>query len=209
VELRKEVVSTDKALNVPVSREDVFIERRAVEPRLAAGATGEGTTIEIPVHAERVVVDKEAFVYEEVEIETRQVQETEQISGTVRREEIHIEREGDVDVRGNLTETSRDAMRTRSWDEVGPSYRQEWERRYGTSGMRWRDVEPYRRYSYEMAQDERYRDRDWAEVEPELRTGYSDWSRRRGYGSDESAWERFKDQVRAAWEETRQPTRGR
>jgi uncharacterized protein (TIGR02271 family) len=213
VELHRDVVAEDKTLDVPVTREDVFIERHAVESRPATGSFGEGATIEIPVRAERVSLDKEVVVYEEVDVGKRQVQETEQVSGTVRREEVHIEREGDVDVRGNLadaaSDAASDAARVRSWDEVEPGYRQEWERRYGTSGMRWHDVEPYRRYSYEMTQDERYRGRDWSEVEPELRTSYGDWSRRRGYGYDESAWDRFKDQVRAAWEETRQPAPGR
>lgn len=32
----------------------------------------------------------------------------------------------------------------------------------------------------------------------ELRTGYRDWSRGHGYTADDSAWERFKGQVREA-----------
>jgi hypothetical protein len=104
-----------------------------------------------------------------------------------------IEREGDVNIR--------------SWDEAGPTYRQDWERRYGASGLHWDNVEPYRRYSYEVAHEPRYRGRDWSEVEPELRTGYANWARRRGYRPDESAWERFRDNVREAWLETRSQVR--
>jgi len=209
VELRKDVVSEERTLDVPVTREDVFVERDPVEPGLADGPIGEAQVIEVPVRGERVEIDKEAVVYEEVEVGKRQVQETEQVSDTVRREELHVEREGDVAVRGNLADPAEGLTGARTWDEVSPSYQREWERRYGTSGLRWHDVEPYRRYSYEMAQDERYRGRDWAEVEPELRTNYGQWSRRHGYGYDESAWDRFKDQVRAGWDETRHPARGR
>jgi len=193
---------------VPVTREEVVVERHPVEPRPANRPISERETIEVPVREERVEVEKQPVVYEEVEIGKRQVQETEQVSGTVRREEARIEREGDVDVR-ETTAGAGGRPAFRSWDEVGPTYQQEWQRRYGSSGMRWQDVEPYRRYSYEMAHDQRYQGRDWATVEPELRRNYGEWSRRQGYRSDESAWDRFKDQIRSAWEETRQTARGR
>ena len=90
----------------------------------------------------------------------------------------------------------------RGWQEAGPIDRQMWERR--NAGGRWEDVEPYRRYGYEMAQDPRYRDRDWAEVEPSLRSEYSGWARRNQYTSDESAWDRFRDSVRESWTGARQ-----
>ena len=91
----------------------------------------------------------------------------------------------------------------RSWDEAGPSYRQEWERRHGASGRRWEDVEPGYRYGHEMAGDPRYHGREWADAESDLRSGYSDWSRRQNYRSEEGAWDRIKDDVREAWERLR------
>jgi len=165
----------------------------------------------VPVREERVELGKEQVVYEEIEVGKRQVQETQHVTGTVRREEARIEREGDVDLAGAGmgTGTRTGASGFRSWDEVGPTYQQEWERRYGNSGMRWHDVEPYRRYSYEMSHDPRYQGRPWNEVESDLRGNYGDWSRRSGYTSDESAWDRFKDQMRGAWDETKQTARGR
>lgn len=205
VGIRKDVVSQERSVDVPVTREEVVVERHAVEPRPATRPIGQEQTIEVPVREERVDLDKQAVVYEEVEIGKRQVQDTERVSGTVRREEARIEREGDV----NLHESGRGSTGFRSWDEIEPTYRQEWERRYGTSGMRWQDVEPYRRYSYEMANDPRYQGRDWSDAESDLRTNYGEWSRRNGYRYDENAWDRFKDQVRSAWEETRDTARGR
>jgi len=188
-----------------VTHEEVIVERHPVEPRPATQPIGEGQTIEVPVREERVTVEKQPVVYEEVEIGKRAVQEAERVSGTIRREEAHIERDGDVTVRGSGMGTAG----FRSWDEVSPTYQQKWETTHRTSGMRWHDVEPYQRYSYEMAHDQRFQGRDWATAEPELRSGYGEWSRRHGYSYDESAWDRFKDHMRAAWDETRQTVRGR
>ena len=42
----------------------------------------------------------------------------------------------------------------------------------------------------------------WSEVEPELRLGYGDWSRQRGYQGGDDAWERLHQDVEEAWEET-------
>jgi uncharacterized protein (TIGR02271 family) len=195
VEIKKDVVTEQRTVDVPVTREEVYVERHPVERRPSDRPIGQGETIEVPVREERVEVEKRPVVYEEVEVGKRQVQDTEHVSAEVRREEAHIEREGDVRVRG--------------WDEVGPTFRQDWERRYGSSGRRWQDVEPYRRYGYEMAHDPRYRDRDWNEIEPELRTGYGDWSRRYNYRHDESAWDEFKDNAREAWQEARSRARTR
>ena len=53
----------------------------------------------ISVPAGVTSVEKRAVVTEEIGIGKRKVQETEQVSGTVRREEARIEGEGDVDVK--------------------------------------------------------------------------------------------------------------
>jgi len=82
---------------VPVTREEVVIEHHAVQGgEVAASAIGEGQEIRIPVMEEQVSVNKTAVVTEEVSIGKREVQETKQVSDTVRREEAHIEQQGDV-----------------------------------------------------------------------------------------------------------------
>ena len=63
-------------------------------------------TIDVPVREERVDLEKQPVVYEEVEVGKTQVQETRKVSDTVRREEARIEREGDV-----TTDTGLDATR--------------------------------------------------------------------------------------------------
>jgi hypothetical protein len=87
------------------------------------------------------------------------------------------------------------------WDEAGPAYRREWERRYPNRGtQRWEDVEPGYRYGYEMAYDSRYSGRAWPESESELGIGYIVWARRCGFPEDEGAWERVKANARESWD---------
>jgi uncharacterized protein (TIGR02271 family) len=100
VEIGKEVVAEEKTMEVPRTREEVVVERRPVDRRPSDRPIGEGgETFEVPVREERVTTEKEPVVYEEVEVGKRPVQETERVSGTVRREEARFEEEGDVDVR--------------------------------------------------------------------------------------------------------------
>jgi uncharacterized protein (TIGR02271 family) len=111
VRLRKEVVTEQRNVEVPVTREEVVIERHAAagnEP--AEGAIGEGEEVRIPLMEEEVRVDKTPVVREEVSVRKRQVQDTEQVSETVRREEARIESRGDARVTertGTASETWR------------------------------------------------------------------------------------------------------
>jgi uncharacterized protein (TIGR02271 family) len=99
VEVRKDVVAEERTLDVPVTREEVDVRRYAVDrPASDADIVDTGDTIRVPVMGERVDVEKDVRVAEEVEISKRPVTETQRVSDTVRREEVDVEREGDVDV---------------------------------------------------------------------------------------------------------------
>jgi len=106
VTVRKEVHTEQKSIQVPVTREEVVIERHAVAGGKAS-STGDikasdikaGEEIRIPVREEQVHLEKETVVKEQVTVGKRKVQETEQVAGTVRKEEIKIEKKGDVDVK--------------------------------------------------------------------------------------------------------------
>jgi len=100
VEVRKEVVTEQRHITVPVEREEVVIERRPAGGRAAAGDL-HAEQIRIPVSEEEVEVHKEAKVREEVTVGKRKVTGTETVGGTVRKEELRVEEEGDVDVTGN------------------------------------------------------------------------------------------------------------
>ena len=104
VRVRKEVVTEHRTLEVPVQREEVVIERQAPTGEPAASDIRPGEEIRVPVMKEQVTVEKRPVVKEEVTVGKRVIQDTERVGGEVRREEVHIEREGDVDVRGNATD---------------------------------------------------------------------------------------------------------
>jgi len=97
VHVRKEVHTDHKTIDVPVEREEVVIERRPASGKTASGAIG-NEEIRIPVKEEKVNVSKETVVKEEVSVGKRKVQDTEHVSGTVRKEELKVDRHGDVDV---------------------------------------------------------------------------------------------------------------
>ncbi len=102
VRLRKEVVHEERSIEVPVTREEVVIERRpAAQGREASGDIDENEEIRIPLMEEEVRVEKTPVVREEVSLKKRKVQGTEEVSDTVRREEARIEQTGEARVQGN------------------------------------------------------------------------------------------------------------
>jgi len=95
VRLRKETVTETKSLNVPVTREELVLERTPVEgERRAPGAEiGKESEIRIPLSEERVSVEKEPIVREEVRAGKREVTDVESHDAQVRHEELKVEGE--------------------------------------------------------------------------------------------------------------------
>jgi hypothetical protein len=185
-----------------VTREEVVVERHAVDRRPADRPLDDrGEVIEVPLRQEEVTVEKRPVVYEQVEVGKRTVQETQQVSGTVRREELAVEREGQVDVSGagatgrSMSGTSGTTSTTGAgdWSSAMSGYRSRWEQRAGTSGGRWEDVEPSYRYGYDLRQRSDYRGRNWSDIEPDVRR---DWESR----NPNTPWDRAREGVRDAWE---------
>jgi uncharacterized protein (TIGR02271 family) len=96
VRLGKQVVERTETAEVPLREERVVIERRAVNEPARGDVDLREKTIEVPVERERAVVDKEAVVTEEVGVRKEAVERTQQVQGTVRKEELVVEGEGDV-----------------------------------------------------------------------------------------------------------------
>ena len=92
VRVEKDVVAEERVLEVPVTEERVRVERRVVDRPVEAGdATAfEEGVIEVPIRGEEVELQKQARVVEEVEIGKEAVQRTEEVAGTVRREEVRV-----------------------------------------------------------------------------------------------------------------------
>jgi uncharacterized protein (TIGR02271 family) len=102
VRLRKEVVKENKTIDVPVTREEVVVEKRSVGGRRpASGQVGEDEEISVPVMEEQVQVEKTPVVREEVSLKKQQVQDSRQVSDTVKREEAWVDTAGTAEVRTN------------------------------------------------------------------------------------------------------------
>jgi len=102
VNVGKHVVEENQSIEVPVEREEVYIERRPVneetvgnsfdkESTLTGDAYQEGQDIHIPVSEEHVEVTKKDVIAEEIVVGKRKVQDTETINETVRHEEADID----------------------------------------------------------------------------------------------------------------------
>lgn len=101
VGIHKNVVSEEKSINVPVSREEVYIERTPASGTVPSDTPiGQDETYRIPVSEEQVNVTKQPVVREELKVGKRVVQDNQQVTDTVQREEAQIDRTGDVNVQG-------------------------------------------------------------------------------------------------------------
>lgn len=87
----KHVVEEEQEFDVPVEREEVTIERRPVNEKVDEDFNAnDDDSVHIPLHDERVKVDKENVVSEEIVIKKNKVQDTEHVSEKVRHEEADI-----------------------------------------------------------------------------------------------------------------------
>jgi len=100
VKIRKEVVSEQQTISVPVTHEEVVIERRSLaeDAAIAEAPIGEGEEIRIPIREEQVHVAKETVTTGEVEISKREVKENRSFSDTVRHEELSTEKQGEAPI---------------------------------------------------------------------------------------------------------------
>ena len=78
-------------------------------------------------------------------------------------------------------------------DDYAADFRRDWETNYAKTGESWETYRPAYEYGYRMASDDRYRGREWSEVESDLRSDYST-------RYPDSAWERMKAAVRRGWD---------
>jgi len=96
VRIRKVIREEEQVVDEPLTREEVTVERRAVE-RVAEGPQNprtEGDATIIPVVREVLVVEKRLMVVEELVVRKRVVEDHRPQTFTVRREEAVVERLG-------------------------------------------------------------------------------------------------------------------
>ncbi|MGB9108375.1 MAG: general stress protein [Telluria sp.] len=102
---------------------------------------------------------------------------------------------------GSTWEKMKAAVR-RGWDKITPdsdsdnAYRSHWDSNYSSLGGSYDDYAPAYSYGSQMRKDARYQNRQWDDVESDLR---SDWDTRYG-SSGASTWEKMKAAVRHGWD---------
>lgn len=91
--LRKYVVEDTEQVEVPVTREEVRVERTPISEEEAKNLTGNIGEEEasVTLHEERVNVSKDTVPVEKVALNKEQVQDTETVSETVRKEQFDTE----------------------------------------------------------------------------------------------------------------------
>jgi uncharacterized protein (TIGR02271 family) len=97
VRIEKRVVEEDRVLEVPVTDEQIRVERRIVDRPVGAETQAfEEIVIDVPVTTEQVELQKQARVAEEIVVSKEAVQRTERVSDTVRREEVNIDEDAAI-----------------------------------------------------------------------------------------------------------------
>jgi len=171
---------------VRLREEHVEVERRPVDrPATAADLENLGEkTIEVREMQEKPVVSKEARVVEEVRINKTVEENTATVRDTVRKTEVDV-----------APMAGQRATNVSGYDSYDAGFRKNWQSNYANSGMTYERYQPAYRYGYNLANDQRYRGRNWNEIESDVRR---DWE-----SQNQGPWENFKDSIRYSWDQVR------
>ena len=90
VRLHKSVETVEQRLSVPVTHEEVIVERIPADQYDTSTPANPDETI-IPVVAERLVVETRAVIVEYIRLRTRRVTAQQEVRGPVRREVVTVE----------------------------------------------------------------------------------------------------------------------
>jgi uncharacterized protein (TIGR02271 family) len=108
VRVRKDVVTEHKTFDVPVTKEEVVVERRQVSRKAGSGeSVAPNEEIRIPLREEEVRIEKDTVVNEEVSIGKRAVTDTRHVAADAKREELHVEQKGRAVVKDTKAKNPR------------------------------------------------------------------------------------------------------
>jgi uncharacterized protein (TIGR02271 family) len=93
--ITKEPITEKKTIEVPVTHEEIIVERRPPKDSSSSSSSAQGpvkskTEIKVPLMREEVEVTKEPFVKEEVVVKKKSITETRTVSDSVTKERINI-----------------------------------------------------------------------------------------------------------------------
>jgi uncharacterized protein (TIGR02271 family) len=96
VKVYKNIYTEVKEIKVPITHEELVIEKKEVSP---IGISDEHLeTIRIPLSEERIEVTLTPTIIENVEISKEQIERIIRLNETVKEEKVHVETIGDVKV---------------------------------------------------------------------------------------------------------------
>lgn len=98
VEVHKTVETEHVSKTVPVSHEELQVERRPVSANTAANAKiGKDEVVRIPLNQEEAVIEKRTVPKEEVVISKKVVQGEQTVTADLRKEHLDVDRKGGVE----------------------------------------------------------------------------------------------------------------
>jgi uncharacterized protein (TIGR02271 family) len=122
--LRKYIVTETETRTVPVSHEEVRVEREPITdanmPNAMSGPAISEEEHEVVLTAEKPVVAKEAVPVERVRLDTETVTDQVQVSEEIRKEQIDVDGADDVYPAGTDRTTTVDETRTSTDFDVEP-----------------------------------------------------------------------------------------
>ena len=193
VQIRKTVIEEQQSVPVELMHEEVHVQERDIQDRPVTAAEAErlfeGGTIRVPVRGEEAVITKEAVVTGEVVIDKERLVERQNVTGTVRREQVEVE-EAYNQRRG---EFQQHFQQRQAAVQTGGTTQ-------GVTGGRTRtfeEAEPNYRTGFTAAHDERYQGREFDEIEPDLR------GRHNATAGGGAGWEHLREEIREGWNRAR------
>ncbi len=99
--------------------------------------------------------------------------------------------EGEPAATGGMTQEDRIPMWARDYNRYDANFRNHYNTTPYAQTSSYEDYQPAYRYGYELARNPKYQGRTWNDLEPEARQNWS--------ANHEGAWDKFKDEVKYAW----------
>ena len=113
VRVRKDVITENQTIEVPVMREELVLERVSVSGNTPAPSAniGRGQEIRVPLSEEKVRLEKQPVVTEEVNVGKREVAGVETVSADVQHEELRVDPDPEIPKRSATGEELAEDVR--------------------------------------------------------------------------------------------------
>ncbi|HET6218362.1 MAG TPA: YsnF/AvaK domain-containing protein [Acidobacteriaceae bacterium] len=113
VRVRKDVISENQSIEVPITREELVLERVAVPANTPAtsASIGSGQEIRVPLSEDSVRLEKQPVVREEVLVGKREVEDVARVGDDVRHEELRVDSDAETPKRTATGEELPDERR--------------------------------------------------------------------------------------------------